>query len=275
MRKLKPTEISSILPGRLDDVRTMLSNLLTRITKDCPVTKELITKLACNPHRPNEDLTNILNNLEVGMDLNLDLTPNSLFLSSDIGMKLNPSNPIDFMGKKSLKCKAVITSTDSYFCFNDQWCQVDEVNEINTSLQDVDVFSNVRMASYEADSEDLGTHSCLTFLTLKPRGAVSTSVRPSSRKFPAMVSSPRRRTPSFTPSLPRSLRRMTSLPNWRRSSTSFRTISPGLRLLSPSTLQATGSSILKIQMKNTEVAIVAYQGLKVKYPGLEIDKNEK
>ena len=42
--------------------------------------------------------------------------------------------------------------------------------------------------------------------------------------------------------------------------------------IQPGTHQATGNSILKIQMKNKEVAIAAYLGLKLKYPGLEIDK---
>ena len=78
-----------------------------------------------------------------------DQIPNILFRSSNVGMKLRLSKPIDFLEKKSLRCKAVITSTNSYFRFNDQWYQVDEVNEINTSLQDVDVLSDVRMASFE------------------------------------------------------------------------------------------------------------------------------
>ena len=131
-------------------------------------------------YKQNENLTILLKNLETHIstshkrncnetsrDLNLDQNPNILFLKSDIEMKVSLSEAIDFMGYKSLECKAVITTTDSYFRFNDQWYQVDEVNEINTSLQDVDVLSDVRMVSYEADSEDLGTHSCLTFLTLK------------------------------------------------------------------------------------------------------------
>ena len=35
---------------------------------------------------------------------------------------------------------------------------------------------------------------------------------------------------------------------------------------------ATGRSILKIQMKNKEVAFAAHLGLKLKYPGLEMDE---
>ena len=42
--------------------------------------------------------------------------------------------------------------------------------------------------------------------------------------------------------------------------------------IQPGTHQASGSSILLIQMKTKEAAIAAYLGLKVKYPGLEIDK---
>ena len=42
--------------------------------------------------------------------------------------------------------------------------------------------------------------------------------------------------------------------------------------IQPGTNQATGASILKIEMKNKEVTIAAYLGLKLKYPGLEIDK---
>ena len=41
--------------------------------------------------------------------------------------------------------------------------------------------------------------------------------------------------------------------------------------IQPGTLQDT-SSILKFQMKSSEVAVNAYIGLKTKYPGLEIDK---
>ena len=41
--------------------------------------------------------------------------------------------------------------------------------------------------------------------------------------------------------------------------------------IQPGTLQDTGS-ILKFQMKSSEVAINAYIGLKLKYLGLEIDK---
>ena len=41
--------------------------------------------------------------------------------------------------------------------------------------------------------------------------------------------------------------------------------------IQPGTLQDTGS-ILKFQMKSSEVAINAYIGLKLKYQGLEIDK---
>ena len=67
-------------------------------------------------------------------------------------MKVRLSEAINFMGNKSLKCKAVITTTDSYFRFNDQWYQVG--NETNTILEDVDVLSDVRMVSYEADTRD-------------------------------------------------------------------------------------------------------------------------
>ena len=42
--------------------------------------------------------------------------------------------------------------------------------------------------------------------------------------------------------------------------------------IQPGTHPATGSSILKIQMKSSEAAVNAYIGLKNKYPGLEIDK---
>ena len=41
------------------------------------------------------------------------------------------------------------------------------------------------------------------------------------------------------------------------------------------TSQATGRSILKVHMKNKEVVIAAHLGLKLKYPGLEIDKTGK
>ena len=94
------------------------------------------------------------------MDLNLAQTPNILFLSSNTGMRLRLSKPINFMGK-SLRCKAVITSTSSYFCSNDLWYQVG--NETITSLHD-DAISDVFMVSYEADSEDFyTTENCIIY----------------------------------------------------------------------------------------------------------------
>ena len=41
--------------------------------------------------------------------------------------------------------------------------------------------------------------------------------------------------------------------------------------IQPGTHPATGSSILKIQMKSTETAIAVYVRLKTRYPGLKID----
>ena len=62
---------------------------------------------------------------------------------------------------KSLRCKAVITSTSSYFCSNDLWYQVG--NETITSLHD-DAISDVFMVSYEADSEDFyTTENCIIY----------------------------------------------------------------------------------------------------------------
>ena len=43
--------------------------------------------------------------------------------------------------------------------------------------------------------------------------------------------------------------------------------------IQPGNHPATGSSILKIQMKSTETAIAAYLGLKTRYPELKMDKN--
>merc|ERR1712141_987913 len=45
--------------------------------------------------------------------------------------------------------------TDSYFRFNDQWYQVG--NETNTILENLDVLSDVRMVSYEADTREFYT----------------------------------------------------------------------------------------------------------------------
>ena len=120
------------------------------------LTKNKSTK---NRYKQNEDVNILLDNLQTyiytshenkcngtSRNLNLNQHKNILFLNSDIGMKLRLSKAINFMGKKSLKCKAVITSTNSYFRFNDQWYQVG--NETNTILENLDVLSDVRMVSY-------------------------------------------------------------------------------------------------------------------------------
>ena len=192
-KKLNPKELETIIPGGPDEnVTTMLYDLLTKIIEYCPdVSQKIITNLACTDcskemfgdneinyfwdltknnstqkhYKQNEDVNILLDNLQTyiytshenkcngtSRNLNLNPNPNILFLNSDIGMKLRLSEAINFMGKKSLKCKAVITSTNSYFRFNDQWYQVG--NETNTILEDVDVLSDVRMVSYEADTRD-------------------------------------------------------------------------------------------------------------------------
>ena len=126
-------------------------------------------------YKQNENLTILLKNLETHIstshkrncnetsrDLNLDQNPNILFLKSDIGMKVSLSEAIDFMGYKSLECKAVITTTDSYFRFNDQWYQVG--NETNTILENLDVLSDVRMVSYKAIDDYTWAEEYLYFL---------------------------------------------------------------------------------------------------------------
>ena len=42
--------------------------------------------------------------------------------------------------------------------------------------------------------------------------------------------------------------------------------------IQPGTHQATGGAVLKMDLINKEAAITAYLGLKLKYPGIEIDK---
>ena len=154
----------------------MLYNLVSEIIKYCPdiCSKEMFCydkinyflDLTKNKGTKNEyelnDVTILLNNLETShkqkckeQSMDFDQTPNILFLISNVGMKLRLSKPIDFMGKKKLRCKAVITSTGSYFSSNDLWYQVG--NEAITSLQD-DAVSNVLMVSFEADSEDFYTN---------------------------------------------------------------------------------------------------------------------
>ena len=42
--------------------------------------------------------------------------------------------------------------------------------------------------------------------------------------------------------------------------------------IQPGTHQATGGTVLMMDLNNKEAAITAYLGLKLKYPGIEIDK---
>ena len=176
-KALIPTEVSRILPGGVD-MRTMLSNLITEISKSYPdVSDTILTNLHCTEcseeivpgarnnsfvdlktHKQNEDLTILVNKLEMDVRTShrencdgeiLDLNQNILFISSDTGMRLRLSKPINFFGK-SLRCKAVITETGQYFSSYDLWYQV--CNETITNLQD-EIVSDVLMVTFEADSE--------------------------------------------------------------------------------------------------------------------------
>ena len=162
-------------------MRTMLSNIVSEISKFCPdVSNRIITNLPCTDcskkafgeaetdcfvnletHKLNEDLTILLNKFEenlltshkqtcAGQNLSLHQNSNILLLSGGTGMRLRLSKPIKFLGK-SFRCKAVITTTGSYFSSDDLWYQVcdETINHFHGES-----LSDVIMVAFEENSED-------------------------------------------------------------------------------------------------------------------------